>query len=186
MSQFESVNLHDSALESEDSFTLGLIESENSFVLGRKTRGFGKNKLVLPGGKNHFYLSTLGIGKVTPVGNVAREIQEETGLFINPANLSLAATLHVSDYLDDTRTIHVLRATQQEIPLQPSDELNPIERYPKVDPPYEKMPADYELWLPHVLGGYTVTAFLETENNKIIESQIFRQQINPLGRMELI
>ena len=46
--------------------------------------------------------------------------------------------------------------------------------------PYDEMPKDYKLWLPHILAGYAVNAFFETDSGP----KIFRQKLDTLGRME--
>lgn len=171
--------------ELEDYFSLSVIRSAGSLVLGRKTRGYGAGKLALPGGKDHYYLSELGIGLATGPQNASREIYEEVGLDIDPQLIARVGILYVSTE-DDNKDVAIYEVTCRQASLTNTDELESVNWYPEDSLPYEEMPADYKLWLPSILAGYMVTAYLETDHDEILEGKLFRQQINPLGRLEQV
>jgi hypothetical protein len=49
-------------LDSDEVFNLIVVRSVGHVALGRKTRGYGSNRLVLPGGKERYYLRSSGVG----------------------------------------------------------------------------------------------------------------------------
>ncbi len=138
------LELMDGPFDVEDSFSLVVVRNQGYIVMGRKRRGYGEDKLVLPGGKNKFYISSVGIGLVPTTHDASREVYEETGLDIDHRAITQKRLLH------------------------------------------SEMLEDYKLWLPHLLAGYTVDGFIETDSDRVLEAKIFRQQLNPLGRMEFI
>jgi hypothetical protein len=90
------------------------------------------------------------------------------------------------DTEDDTRLVKVFTGSSLKIPLKGSSELSELDWYPETSLPYEHMPRDYELWLPHLLAGYAVTAFFDTDQGELLGGRIFRQHIDPLERAEVI
>lgn len=181
----EWLDLARGPLDADDSFNLAVIRSAGGIVLGRKTRGYGTGRLVLPGGKDHYYISGEGIGIVPGVVDVSREVNEETGLDIDPKLFTQAAMLNV-DTEDDIKSVAVYRAHSRQVPLTDSGEFADLDWYGTSDLPYDKMPEDYAHWLPHVLAGYAVTAFFDTYEEKLLGGTVYRQQQNPLGRLEML
>jgi 8-oxo-dGTP diphosphatase len=169
--------------DSDESFSLAVIRSAGGVILGRKTRGFGTGKLMLPGGKDRYFVSGNGVGLIPGRVDVAREVREETGLDIDPIEFEQRAVLHV--YAPgSTRTITAYQAWAMQEPLQSTDELTPLEWHNEKTLPYDEMPDDYRHWLPHVLAGYAVTAFFNTTSGGHVGGKVFRQQLEPLGLLE--
>jgi len=120
-------------------------------LLGEKRRGLGAGRLVGPGGK-------VEAGE-PPVAAAVREVAEEVGLRLDPADLEARGTL---DYRFPYRPswsqvsdVFVCRRWQGS--PTGSDELVP--RWIPVDAvPYDAMWDDARYWLPGVLAGGTVDA----------------------------
>ncbi|HSW74440.1 MAG TPA: hypothetical protein VLG16_01075 [Candidatus Saccharimonadales bacterium] len=172
-------------IESDEIFNLIVVRSVGHIALGQKTRGYGRDKLVLPGGKERYCLSSSGVGILLGAYDASRELFEETGIDLDPSLLSEVGRLNI-DTEDDTRLVKVLTGSSRKVPLKGDSELTGLDWYPEISLPYEKMPRDYGLWLPHVLAGYVVTAFLDTDEGELLGGHIFRQHIDPLERAELI
>ena len=181
----ESLQLLDGPFDAEDSFTLAILRNSGAIILGQKTRGFGAGKLVLPGGKDHLYVGNSGIALVPHIDNITREVNEEIGLMINHTAFTRIADLHVSTE-DDGKDISVFQANCSCAEINSTDELQNAQWYSENDLPYEEMPEDYSLWLPHVLAGYAVTAYIVTDRESIVDARIFRHKLEPLGRMEML
>lgn len=181
----ESLSLLRGPIEADDDFNLTVIRRDQQIVMGTKQHGFGAGKLVLPGGKTRYYLGESGLHLVPFGEEAAREASEETGLPISTAQLSQTGLLVVSDE-DDTKTIRIYQVHLPEHMTVSSDELADIgwQHAGRLD--YDQMPGDYRLWLPHIIAGYAVQAFIYSEKGHVVESEIFRQQIDPLGRLEKV
>jgi hypothetical protein len=54
-----------------------------------------------------------------------------------------------------------------------SNELENVGWYPEGDLPYDKMLPDCQLWVPHLLAGETVTAFMQTDNGNVTDATMF-------------
>lgn len=120
-------------------------------LLGDKRTGLGQGKVVGIGGK-------LDPGESAREAAV-REVFEETGVRIDPADLHLAGAI---DYFFPTRpawsqrsTVFVCRRWQGD-PVQ-TDEITP-HWYALDAVPYSRMWDDASRWLPGVLRGGTVDA----------------------------
>lgn len=120
-------------------------------LLGEKRRGLGTGRVVGPGGKRE--------GTETAVETAVREVAEEVGLRVDPADLEARGTL---DYRFPFRPswsqvsdVFVCRRWQGD----PSggDELEP-RWVPVRDVPYDAMWDDARYWLPAVLDGGQVDA----------------------------
>lgn len=170
-------------LEAEDDFNLTIVHCEDSILMGRKMRGFGKGKLVLPGGKTRYSIGESGIYIIPFEEEAAREATEETGIPLIGALFEQTGVLHIADEID-TRTIRIYKTRVVARTATHSDELSDLNWHPADALPYGEMPQDYGLWLPHILAGYAVTAFFETNSDQIVDAKIFRQRLNPLERAE--
>lgn len=170
-------------LDSDESFSLSVVTNDNRIALGAKTRGFGSGRLVLPGGKNRYSIDASGICIVSGPVDASREVYEETGLDIDPSSFLHVARLNI-DTEDDFRTISVYKAKSGNYPLIDTGELEGLTWHDVQALPYDKMPKDYRYWLPHVLAGYAVTAFFTTNYTDLVAAKIFRQQLEPIGRLE--
>src|SRR5665213_268958 len=179
----ESLGLMTGPLESEDTFSLVVIRSAGSVLLGRKTRGYGTGKLVLPGGSDHYYLSSQGIGLVEGGHNASREVQEETGLTIDSSQIVQKGVLYIATE-EDSKDVVIYETYADRIEPTSSAELESVAWFEETTLPYEEMPADYALWLPSLLTGCVITGFLETDHDEIVAGNIFIQQTNPLGRLQ--
>lgn len=168
--------------DAEDDFNLTVIRTAHSVLLGRKARGFGAGNLVLPGGKTRYYLGT-GMVVIPFEEEAAREALEETGLPISPSQLTQKGILHIADE-NDTKTVRLYEAMLPAATPATSTELSEIGWHPTDDLPYGEMPSDYKLWLPHLLAGYAVTAYLENNSDQLVAAQLFRQKLDPLERAE--
>jgi 8-oxo-dGTP diphosphatase len=170
-------------LDSDESFSLAVVTNGNRIVLGNKTRGFGTGMLVLPGGKNRYCVDANGLGLIPGPIDASREVREETGLDIDPNSFVHMARLNI-DTEDDFRAVSVYQARSGDYPLVSTGELEDLAWHDVRTLPYDKMPRDYEFWLPHVLAGYAVTAFFTTNYSDLVGAKIFRQPLEPIGRLE--
>jgi len=181
----ELINFIGTAVESEDDLNLTLIRSEGAMLLGKKTRGYGEGKLVLPGGKSRHFVSSMGIGILPYDGEAAREATEESGISIVPGQLAQVAMLYVSTE-EDTKIIRVYETHLSRTDVSASEEFSELSWQDEETLPYDNMPEDYRLWLPHVLAGYAVTGFFETDRDALVVTTLYRQRLQPLERAELI
>ncbi len=131
-------------------------------LLGEKRRGLGTGRLVGPGGKRE-------TGE-PPVAAAVREVQEEVGLRLDPADLEARGTL---DYRFPYRpswsqVSDVFVCLRWHGSPSGSDELEP--RWIPVDAvPYDAMWDDARYWLPAVLAGGAVDArFTFAEDNATV------------------
>ncbi|HXD29080.1 MAG TPA: NUDIX domain-containing protein [Arthrobacter sp.] len=115
-------------------------------LLGHKLRGFGHGKFVLPG------------GKIEPgeraVDAAVRELEEETGLVAEPADLADVATIRFTFPASPLSDMHctVFRAAVFSGTAAPSDELEPV-WHPVDRLPVEHMWDDSPRWLQPLLHG---------------------------------
>ena len=181
----ESIGFMGAATESEDDFSLTLMRSEGAILLGKKTRGYGEGKFVLPGGKSRHFVSSMGVGILPYDGEAAREATEESGVSIVSDQLAQVAMLYVSTE-EDTKTIRVYETYLPRTDVSASGEFSELGWQDERTLPYDNMPEDYRLWLPHVLAGYAVTGFFETDQDALVATTLYRQRLQPLGRAELI
>jgi 8-oxo-dGTP diphosphatase len=174
-------------MDSDEEFSLTLVRAQGGLLLGEKTRGFGTGKLVLPGGKDQFYLSASGIGLLPDKFGAVRELGQETGLNLPEAALTNVGNLYVTKYGDDYDDERHIKLFEAVLPAQTStddtDELIDLSWHPESDLPYDRMPDDYKLWLPHIVGGFTVDAFFEIDENDKIYGKMFGHPRDGQGRM---
>jgi hypothetical protein len=177
-----SIDILDGPFEFDDSYSLVVVRHAGCVALGRKTRGYGTGRLVLPGGKNRYYIGGDGIGIVPEDIEASREVKEELGV---NTNANQVGVLHITDEYD-IRKIAIFEAHCADPALQVSDELTELAWRSDDSLSYNEMPSDYALWLPHIVAGYAITAFLESSEGVVVDGTIIRQQLNPLGRAEQI
>lgn len=175
----------DGPFDSADSFSLVVVRNSGDIVLGRKTRGYGAGKLVLPGGKDRYYLGDDGVALIPGIQDAEREVREELGVAIDPSDLRQLGMLHIATE-DDNKDVKIFETHAERFPLSNSPELTDVRWHPTDRLPYADMPPDYRLWLPTVLADYAVTAFLKTDEDELLGGTVFRQQLHPLGRMEKV
>lgn len=120
-------------------------------LLGLKKRGFGKGRIVAPGGKIE-----PGEG---PAQAAARELAEETALEVDPGDLVHAGNVHfvfparpASDMACAVFLAPTATGAERE-----TDELAP-RWYPVEALPLGRMWEDSALWLPALLSGERFTA----------------------------
>lgn len=129
--------------------TLCFCTKGDQVWLGMKRRGFGAGKRNGYGGKlkledhdDHFL-------------NVARELQEETGIVADPKELELRGCTYFN--FQDGRAfqcyVFLLRDTQQ-IPRD-TEEMNDHHLYPIDALPYDSMWAGDHIWVPTALSDST-------------------------------
>jgi hypothetical protein len=184
----EWLDLARGPIDSDDEFNLAIIRGAGCVVLGRKSRGYGAGKIVLPGGKKRYYLIGNGIGIIPGTVDVSGEVFEETRLDIDTGLFTQAAMLFVATE-DDTKTVEIHTAHIRKVPLLPasiSADITDLNWHEEASLPYDDMPPDYKLWLPHVLSGYAVNAFFETEKGVLFGGKVYRQRLEPIGRMEML
>jgi ADP-ribose pyrophosphatase YjhB (NUDIX family) len=180
----ESLHMLTGPLEAEDDLNLTVIRTRDTVLMGQKTRGFGRGKRVLPGGKARYYLGEAGISLLPPDEEAAREAREETGLSLRGVQLAQRGALYITDERD-SRVIKLYEGRVDAGATTSSTELADLSWEAIEALPYGEMPGDYKLWLPHVLAGYAITAFFEVdEDQEVVSAKLFRQKVEPLERME--
>ncbi len=120
-------------------------------LLGLKKRGFGEGRVVAPGGH-------LEPGETTGQACV-REIAEEVGIVVEPADLAPAGGVAFRFPTRPEWDLHVALFRTRLFQGEPaeSDELVPG-WYPVEDLPWADMWPDARHWLPRVLAGETIQA----------------------------
>lgn len=173
--------------EDETRCNLIIVLSPAGLLMGMKTRGFGAGKLVLPGGKEKFFGPDF-TGKRPSVEDVKDELFTETGLGLPIQAFIGVGYLYVEQADGENRNILLAKSTLPHSPkLVGSDELENPAWYPIDALPYERMPLDYQLWLPSALGDYMITGFLRNIDTDFAGSEIFGQRYLPeLGRLEIL
>ncbi len=144
----------------EDDAVLSLVCIRNDagdVLMGRKTRGFGAGRLVLPGGKGRYWAGSSGILRSPFIYDAAREVHEETGIALDATALTQVGQLHVERHDSEMDVLQIFAGSSNDMPHD-SEELEDVAFMAEV--PYAEMPADYKLWLPHILGGRAVTAYV--------------------------
>jgi 8-oxo-dGTP pyrophosphatase MutT (NUDIX family) len=154
-------------LDSDEVYSLSVVRAEGALILGTKTRGFGMGQEVLPGGKEQFYLGLGGISLIPGFFGANRELRQETGLSVPEHKWRQVGNLYILTE-DDERQVQLCEAKlDTKVPLQNSSELQDLSWVDESELPYDDMPDDYPLWLPYILGGYTINAFLEIDESGI-------------------
>lgn len=181
-----SVDCLSGPCDSDESYSLVIArQGQGHILLGRKTRGFGQGKWVLPGGKDRYWIGPGYVGRQPGTVDAARELNQETGLVVEHQDLALVGTIHASDQAADTKEVQIYATPPLDSEsLSPSSEFAQLDWWPDLALPYGEMPADYRLWLPHILGGYFVQVFLEFYGDKIVHSQTLGFHHTPGSRLQ--
>lgn len=140
-------------------------DDRGAFVLlGLKKTGFGRGRIVGPGGK-------IDPGE-SPEQAAARELEEETTLVVSPGDLEDAATIRfrfpASPASDMDCTVFIARGAAGE--AAETDELAP-RWYPVLGLPIESMWDDSARWLPEILAGgrLDATVVLAEDNQSVAD-----------------
>lgn len=122
-------------------------------LLGEKLTGFGRGRLVGPGGK-------LESGE-SPRAAAVREVHEEVGVSIHEADLVPLARIAYPfvDRPEHSQFHHVFACERWRGEPRASSELAP-QWFPRAALPLERMWADAAHWLPRALAGEFVEATL--------------------------
>lgn len=130
-------------------------------LLGEKLTGLGRGKIVGPGGKaepGEDLRST-----------AAREIREEVGLVVDPADLAAIAVISYP-FLERpqlSQRSFVFTTARFEGEVATSKELAAT-WWPLADIPYPRMWADAQVWLPQALSGtFTTATFTIGEDDSV-------------------
>jgi 8-oxo-dGTP diphosphatase len=128
-------------------------DGTTQLLLGVKKRGFGKGRLVAPGGR-------LEAGESAADATV-REMREESGLVVAPADLREAGLIayRFPARPDWDLTITAFTADRFAGEPAPSDELDPA-WHDAAALDYGAMWDDARYWLPRVLAGERVEALI--------------------------
>lgn len=149
-------------------------------LLGKKTRGFGKDKFVLPGGKCIFWITQGGqVARRSPSYDAHLELKQETGIDVPHTMLNHLGWLMIEQFdEEEPRSIDVFttRAHPKYTPLTPSDEFASLSWYPVDTLPYDAMPADYPLWLPHAIRSEPFMATLAETADGRFTGKVFAAQ----------
>jgi len=122
-------------------------DGRREVLMGLKKTGFGAGMVNPPGGKVE--------AVETPAEGVARELQEETGMTVEVADLVPAADVlfrfpDVPEWPD--LRLYFFTATRFTGEPQETEEIA-VNWLPEGEIPYDRMWADTQLWLPQVLAG---------------------------------
>ncbi len=136
-------------------------EEPRSILLGRKIRGFGEGKLVLPGGKSDQLVGNASpFSRIFAQVNAQRELLEETGV---QALLKHMGRLAVFDIEGEDISIDIFATKVDQLPAStlPENDITELTWHAVDAIPYGLMPSDYSLWLPHVLNGETINGQIQ-------------------------
>jgi hypothetical protein len=186
----------DISLDDRTRLNLCIITSPEGLLLGRKTRGYAKGRLVMPGGKEKYQPTNTGIAKRRTVDDIHDELYQETGLALPEGSFRLSGYLYIEpekeheDDIDEGETRDVVLA-RAELPhpaaVRDSDELQELAWYPTDTLPYDDMPGDCRLWLPYVLDRRIVTFFIRNSGAEYAGSELYVSYEDPTrGRLEHI
>ncbi|TAH32231.1 hypothetical protein EYC58_03425 [Candidatus Saccharibacteria bacterium] len=181
----EAIHFLGMPIDSDEDYSLTVVHSAGSVLLGEKTRGFGNGKFVLPGGKDQYYLSQQGVHVVGPVDCAVREAAQETGVSVSREAVRQVGFLRLTDEQSENTQVRIFMSTvAHQVGLHDTGELKNLHWRSEPDIPYGEMPYDYRLWLPRVLAGCVVNLFLDTDGGKVIGGKGYCQELEPLGRMK--
>jgi 8-oxo-dGTP diphosphatase len=128
-------------------------DAPTEVLLGEKLTGFGRGRLVGPGGK-------LEPGE-SPTAAAVREVAEEVGVSIHEADLKPIARIAYPfvDRPEWSQFSHAFVCERWQGEPRASTELAP-RWFPRDDLPLDRMWADAAHWLPRALAGEFVAATL--------------------------
>lgn len=162
-------------------------DEPRSILLGRKTRGFGSGKLVLPGGKSDQLVGSASpFSRIFSEANAQRELLEETGI---EALLRYMGRLCVFDSEGEDISIDLFTTKVDQPPTStlPGSDIAELTWHAVDTIPYDQMPSDYSLWLPHVLDGETINGQIQQlGNNEVAVHFMFAQGPEDGARMRVV
>jgi 8-oxo-dGTP diphosphatase len=137
-------------------------EGVDEVLLGEKLTGLGVGKIVGPGGKAE--------AGEAPVSAAIREIREEVGLVVDPADLRAVAliTYPFINRPNLSQRSHVFMTRVFSGTVVSSAELRAT-WWPVLEIPYERMWSDAALWLPGALhGNFVERTFVIGEDDQVV------------------
>lgn len=151
-----------------------ILDHRDRVVLGEKLTGLGRGNIVAPGGK--------AWPGERPAETAAREVAEEVGLEIDPADLVHQATISYPfvERPELSQRSFVFIARRFRGRLRSSDELS-ARWWPIHEIPFERMWADARLWLPGALAGRYLEATIEIARDDAVARHDLKWHERRLG-----
>lgn len=142
------------------------LKRDGKILLGLKKRGFGKGKLVSPGGK-------VDPGE-TVMQAAIRECEEESGVKVHSCTEVALVVFRDLYYKGEPETDIMYAFVSEDFEGEPveTDELVP-EWHPIDELPFERMWKDAQYWMPDAMRGRKVDSYFRyNEKDELVEHEV--------------